>query len=1219
MTHSHNAVAHRIRISLPPPPPFVLITSAVLVLIFALVAGNFGDAPSVAAQTTPTPVDYDIDDDGLIDIRTHAQFLAMDEDRNGDGNPDPGQNAGIWNAAFPNPAAGRGCRSIDHDNDAMSAEVPRCTGYEMLNDLDFTGRSFTPIAWRGFPWGVNNYNAIFKGNGYRVIRPLFSPPALADRQGRGKAVFNGIGSNGRVEGLGVVSPDWQSAGTGAIWDGGIVGVVQGTIIGSYVVGMDANIARNANYTGGLAGRVESGGLVVNSYAVTRAGWPGQNAGGLVGQFTNGSSCRNSYFSGENRGSTGGLLARTRQVNTTITNCVGDTTTDSNTGHVWQFASAQQNMDFGATNAEMVAVTGYDNPAMNPFSAWNTDEDNDGEPDDVWDFGDETTLPVLKGYGHDRTLARARPAQYSVVDAQGMITTPADSVNLCTRTIAVANEIIRHLQDSDWRTTDPAITAVPADVASLTPCTSLADTRSVSVDHLRDFVVTSEANPFRLNPGRTTPASDRLSALHGDDLAYLPNAGHFDFSGNALTAIPVRIFQGLKVLQLDLSNNAITGLHADTFADITAAGMDEATGNFLNLDNNRITSTGLPDRVFDNVPHMNGISLRSNALTTVNTRWFQSLGNLGRRATGDTMLRPYLGLQLGGNAITEHYYWQRAFGDFRMDRVEYTGTDAGASLLAATRAQMQEVNTDITNLDLESTYHLANGALRSGNCPSGLTSGPPGSLDLQGNPVQCLVAASWTPPWQEGMSVRVGSATAASTAASITISFSHIADLGITAYQVRYRKLTNDPGAAWAQQWRIIPVDLSAAGAKTFTLDGLERDTTYQFQIRAISNGVPGPARALTHGTTATLPTVNKIQPTIREISVQAGQQIRLAVDVYGRQDDLNNDLADDAAIVFRWSENPSSGGIFASPSSGRRVTYTAPSLPGTYTVTAEAQPDGVCASHHNSRTTITAADRAPCIATFTIRVSRAPGIADPEPDPVNPAGLIPTSLTDDDGVAYAVFTPADGGTFTGEGITVTAAKGAVPDGQLLGVSATESSIPVPAPIPGARMTLAGSYYEVNGVQRNGEAPVSGYRLDDPISVCLPVPDTFRSDISDVVVVNRNPADGSLGILSSKVRQTDGGLVVCGSVGTLPATVAAAHLGIVEATPEPPQEPGIDDLSVGAATPGSSAAVWAMAIGAMMLATVAIAGITGIRRRATYARVGTHRDASAALNQNRANG
>ena len=1163
-------------------------------------------------------MDYDIDDDGLIDIRTHAQFLAMDEDRNGDGNPDAGQDAAKWNAAFPNPATGRGCRSVDHDNDAMTAEVPQCNGYEMLNDLDFTGRSFTPIAWRGFPWGVYNYNAIFKGNGYRVIRPLFSPPALSDRQGRGKAVFNGIGSNGRVEGLGVVSPDWQSAGTGAIWDGGIVGVVQGTVIGSYVVGMDANIARNANYTGGLAGRVESGGLVVNSYAVTRAGWPGQNAGGLVGQFTNGSSCRNSYFSGENRGSTGGLLARTRQVNSTITNCVGDTTTDSNTGHVWQFASAQQNMDFGATNAEMVAVTAYDTPATNnPFSGWNTDEDNDGEPDDVWDFGDETTLPVLKGYGHDRTFERPRPAQYSVIDAQGMVTTPADSVNLCTRTIAVANEIIRHLQDSDWRTTDPAITAVPADVASLTPCTSLADTRSVSVDHLRDFVVTSEANPFRLNPGRTTPASERLTALHGDDLAYLPNAGHFDLSGNALTTIPSRLFQGLKMLQLDLSDNAITSLHADTFADITAAAMDETTGNFLNLDNNRLTASGLPDRVFDDLPHLNGISLRSNAFTAVNTRWFQSLGNLGRRATGDTMIRPYLGLQLGGNAITEHYYWQRAFDDFRMDRVEYTGANAGASLLAAIKAQMQDVNTDITNLDLDSTYHLARGALGSGNCPSDLTSGPAGSLDFQGEPVQCLVAASWTPPWQEGMSVQVRSATAASAAASITISFSHPTDLGITAYQVRYRKRTNDPGAAWTEQWRVLPVDLSTAGAKTFTVDGLERDTTYEFQIRAISNGVPGPARALTHGTTATLPTVNKIQPTIREVSVLAGQQVRLAVDIYGRQDDLNNDLANDAAVVFRWSENPSGGGTFGSPSSDRRVSYTAPSLPGTYTVTAEAQPDGVCAGHHNSRTTITAADRAPCIATFTIRVSRAPGTAEPPAEPVNPAGLIPTSLTDNDGVAYAVFTPVDGGTFTGEGITVTAIKGAVPDGQLLGVSAIASSIPVPVPIPGARMTLAGSYYEVNGVQRNGEAPVSGYALDDPISACLPLPVMFRADISDVVVVNRNASDGTLGILSSKVRQTESGLVVCGSVGTLPATVAAARLGIVEATPEPPQEPGIDDLSVGAVTPGAGAAAWVMVLGAMMLAAVAIA--TLLRHRRTDAPVGTHRDASAAPNQHRANG
>ena len=778
-------------LSLSAPPPFVLITSVCLVLIFALFAGNFSDAPSVAAQTTPTLVDYDIDDDGLIDIRTHAQFLAMDEDRVPPfGVPDSGQDITAWNSAYPNGMTGMGCPPTDHDDDPMTADAPRCVGYEMLNDLDFTGRSFIPIAFAYSTTGANFYRGVLRGNGYRIIRPSFT------NTGSAIGVFNALRSEGRVEGLGVVSPNWRN---GTQFAGGIAGLLDGTIIGSYVIGDDSEIANGGNWDGGLVGLLRGSGRIVNSFVAARVGSPGRNAGGLVGRFNSGSTCRNSYFSGQLRG-TGGFLSRDNQGGN-ITNCLGDTTTGPS--YAWGGANAQQNAQYGRTKAQLSTPTAYDTPATNnPFSGWNTDEDGDGEPDDVWDFGDETTLPVLKGYGHDRTFERPRPAQYSVVDAQGMVTTPADSVNLCTRTIAIANEIIRHLQDSDWRTTDPAITAVPADVASLTPCTSLADTRSVSVDHLRDFVVTSEANPFRLNPGRTTPASERLTALHGDDLAYLPNAGHFDFSGNALTTIPVRLFQGLKVLQLDLSQNAITSLHADTFADITAAAVDETTGNYLNLDNNRLTASGLPDRVFDDLPHLNGISLRSNALAAINTRWFQSLGNLGRRATGDTMLRPYLGLQLGGNAITEHYYWQRAFDDFRMDRVEYTGANAGASLLAAIKAQMQAVNTDITNLDLDSTHHLARGALGSGNCPSDLTSGPAGSLDFQGEPVQCLVAASWTPPWQEGASVQVRSATAASAAASITISFSHATDLGITAYQVRYRKRTNDPGAAWTQQWRV---------------------------------------------------------------------------------------------------------------------------------------------------------------------------------------------------------------------------------------------------------------------------------------------------------------------------------------------------------------------------------------------------------------------------------
>ena len=412
------------------------------------------------------------------------------------------------------------------------------------------------------------------------------------------------------------------------------------------------------------------------------------------------------------------------------------------------------------------------------------------------------------------------------------------------------------------------------------------------------------------------------------------------------------------------------------------------------------------------------------------------------------------------------------------------------------------------------------------------------------------------------------------------------------YEFRYRVRPSDPSAAWgstvSETWQTASLDLSETGEKSFIIYALEAETNYQVQLRAISLGLPAMISA-TGGTWIKFPEINGIEPAITEVSVRAGDVIRLEVDVYGLQDDVDNGLPDveGSKLIFIWSDNPG-GGAFAEPGDLRRVLYTAPSSPGTYTVRAEAQPDGVCRDHHKTTFDIPDADRAACIATFTVRVARAAVDPDPPAEPVNPAGLIPTSLTDDAGTAYAVFTPVEGGTFAGEGVTVTAAKSAVPDGELLGVAASASSIAVPAPTPGARLTLSGRFYDVNGVRRNGESPVSGYRLDDPLTVCLPLPVAFRVKVSDIVLVDRR-ADGSLGIVGSKVRHTAGALTVCGSVGQLPATVAVAKMGIVEALPEPIDPITGEPPDTGGTAPGVSFAMLAMWIGFGLVAGVSIIG------------------------------
>ena len=442
--------------------------------------------------------------------------------------------------------------------------------------------------------------------------------------------------------------------------------------------------------------------------------------------------------------------------------------------------------------------------------------------------------------------------------------------------------------------------------------------------------------------------------------------------------------------------------------------------------------------------------------------------------------------------------------------------------------------------------------------------------------------------------------------SVRVAFTHNPMHGgnaftVLRYEYRYRVRPTDTSETWGttgtEIWRTASLDLTETGPKEFDIFGLEPETFYQVQLRASSLAQPAIAVAY-GGTTINTPQVNKIVATVTEISMRAGDTVRLEVDIYGTADRLDNTIHDpedeDNKLMFRWNDSPS-GGAFADPSDRRRVVYTAPSLPGTYTVTAEAQPDGICRLHHESPFGISDEHRRLCIATFTIRVSRAPVDPVEVAEPINPAGPIPTSLTDASDVEYTVFRPVEGGMFTGEGITVSAAKGAVPDRELIGVSAAASSVQAPEAVPGARMTIARGLYDINGIQANGDAPVQGFRFDDPITACLPMPTEFRANISDVVLVERK-SDGSYGILSTKLRQSGGELSVCGNVSALPATVGVAKLGVVVAPPATPI-PDVETPDTGATAPSTNMAAFALGLGAALIAlAVATAAVASVLRR-----------------------
>ena len=167
--------------------------------------------------------------------------------------------------------------------------------------------------------------------------------------------------------------------------------------------------------------------------------------------------------------------------------------------------------------------------------------------------------------------------------------------------------------------------------------------------------------------------------------------------------------------------------------------------------------------------------------------------------------------------------------------------------------------------------------------------------------------------------------------------------------------------------------------------------------------------------------ISRIEPSVRTVTLSPGDRVQLALKIYGRQNILDNELGD--GLVFSWDDGGAGGRIGAANRSNE-IIYTAPESPGTHTVTVTS-PTGVCLSGEDEN------DR--CSARFTITVRRPSAVPEERPAPKNPVGEIPSVLVDAEGRQYEVLTPEDGGRFEGQGFSIIAPPGAVPNGEIVGV------------------------------------------------------------------------------------------------------------------------------------------------------------------------------------------
>ena len=245
--------------------------------------------------------DYDINDNGLIEVGSLAQLHAIRYDLDGNGAPDtaaaaahPDNAAAAYAAAFPNPLDNMGCPTTG------------CIGYELTQNLNLdtdqngatytdnangvpdadpndayynAGQGWTPIGSPGHP-----FTATLNGQGYHIAN-LF----IRRDDGGALGLFGAIGSAGTVENLGLPAVRIYYAGAADANVGSIAGRSHGTVSYCYADGAVAgySIADSAAIpsiaVGGLIGTAPAGTLTGSYANVDVSGGSGSRVGGLVGR------------------------------------------------------------------------------------------------------------------------------------------------------------------------------------------------------------------------------------------------------------------------------------------------------------------------------------------------------------------------------------------------------------------------------------------------------------------------------------------------------------------------------------------------------------------------------------------------------------------------------------------------------------------------------------------------------------------------------------------------------------------------------------------------------------------------------------------------------------------------------------------------------------------------------------------------------------------------
>ena len=380
-------------------------------------------------DTVPQRGDYDLDDNGLIEVRTLAQLDAIRWDMDGDGAP-ISTSAAAYGKAFRNHRDDMGCPS-DTTGDA---DLNDCAGYELENDLDFDtdgdgatwtddgtftadsgdayyngGSGWDPIGSSATPSDNTHFNATFDGQG-NVIANL-----LVNRNRNYSGLFAALRSSAVVRSLGLPNA--------RVRDGqGSVAPLAGTLAGRVAAVWASGAAAGQTNVGGLVGVIETGSTIVASYSMASAECESTAGTAHAGNLAalNSGTIAASY-------ATGAVTGMCPVINRH--GLAGAGVGDVVTASYWDVDLSGINDDSdasppeGVTSANLREPTGY----SGIYADWD-DQDVDGDTtagedpdDDAWDFGDQWQWPVLKFGGLD--LALQIEAQPNMAPTFGSGTVP----------------------------------------------------------------------------------------------------------------------------------------------------------------------------------------------------------------------------------------------------------------------------------------------------------------------------------------------------------------------------------------------------------------------------------------------------------------------------------------------------------------------------------------------------------------------------------------------------------------------------------------------------------------------------------------------------------------------------------------------------------------------------------------------------------------------------